>query len=63
MNDMNIDKNQIKLIVNDEIRKFIKDELDKEMKKVLQKSNSQTREEMVRTIKDSLESVYKLTGS
>ena len=55
-----MDKNQLKVIINDEIKKFIKDELDKEIKKVLQKSNSMTRGEMISTIKDSLESVYKL---
>lgn len=55
-----MNKNDIKLIVNDEIRKFIVDHLDKEMKKILQNSSSQTRKEMVTTIKDSLESVYKM---
>jgi len=58
MKDM--DKNQIKVLVNDEIKNFIKDELDKEMRKILHKSNSQTRDEMIKTIKDSLESVYKM---
>ena len=55
-----MDKNEIKNIVNDEIRKFIKNSLDKEMETVLKKSNSLTRAEMIRTIKNSLESVYKL---
>lgn len=55
-----MDKNDIKVIVNDEIKKFIADYLDKEMNKILKKSNSQTRDEMVKTIKDSLESVYKM---
>ena len=55
-----MNKNAIKLIVNDEIKKYIADHFDKEMKKVLQNSGSQTRKEMVTTIKDSLESVYKM---
>ena len=50
----------IKRIVNTEISKFINDSLDKEIKKIMAKSNTMTRNEMIKTIKDSLESVYKL---
>ena len=50
----------IKRIVNTEISKFINDSLDKEIKKIMMKSNTMTRNEMIKTIKDSLESVYKL---
>lgn len=55
-----MDSNKLKKVIDDEIKSFIQDELDKEIKKVLSKSNSQTRGEMVKTIKDSLESVYKM---
>lgn len=55
MNDVNIKK-----IVNDEINKFIKAELDKEVEKILKKSNSKSRGEIITTIKDAMESVYKL---
>jgi hypothetical protein len=54
-----ISKNDVKAIVNDEIKKYISSSLDNEMKKVLQSSNSKTRDEMIVTIKKALESVYK----
>jgi|AntAceMinimDraft_10_1070366.scaffolds.fasta_scaffold23439_5 hypothetical protein len=50
----------IKKIVNDEITKFVNDSLDKEIKKILAKSNSQTRSEMISTIKNAIEGVYKM---
>lgn len=56
----NMNNEDVKRIVNTEISKFINDSLDKEIKKIMAKSNTQTRNEMIRTIKDSLESVYKL---
>lgn len=55
-----MDKEDIKRIVNDEITKYINDSLDKEIKKVMAKSNSQTRAEMISTIKNALEAVYKV---
>jgi len=55
-----MDNNEIKKIVKDEINKFVNDALDKEMKKVLAKSNSQTRNELISTIKNAMESVYKV---
>jgi len=55
-----MDKNDIEKIVNDEIKKFVSDMLDKEMKKILRNSNSQSREEMVNTIKNAMEAVYKV---
>lgn len=55
-----MDKNEIKGIINDEIRKFVSDSLDKEIKKILHNSNSSSREELISTIKDSMESVYKV---
>lgn len=47
-------------IVKSEIKKFYDDSLDKEMKKVLASSNSQTRKEMVNTIKNGLEAAFKV---
>jgi len=55
-----MDKNDIEKIVNDEIRKFVSDMLDKEMKRILRNSNSQSREEMISTIKNAMEAVYKV---
>ena len=55
-----MDKNEIKGLINDEIRKFVSDSLDKEIKKILHNSNSSSREELISTIKDSMESVYKV---
>lgn len=51
--------NDIKKIVNDEINKFISNNLDKEIKTILHNKNTQTRDEMINTIKNSLESVVK----
>ena len=50
----------IKKIVNDEIKKFVSDSLDKEIKKILSKSGSQTRNETITTIKNAMESVFKV---
>jgi hypothetical protein len=55
-----MDKTEVKAIVNDEIKKFVGDMLDKEMKKVLHSSNSATRDELIQTIKNSMEAVYKV---
>ena len=55
-----MDENNVRAIVREEINKIIKDELDKEIKKILHNSGSQSRTEMIKTIKDALESVYKL---
>jgi len=51
---------EIKKLVNSEINKIFADSLDKEVKKVLAKQNSQTRAELIKTIKDSMEAVYKV---
>jgi hypothetical protein len=50
----------VKNIVKSEFTKLMKDQLDKEMKLVLQKSNSASRNELIKTIKDSMEAVYKV---
>jgi len=55
-----MDRTEVKEIVNDEIKKFIGDSLDKEMKKIVHNSNSQTRDELIATIKNALEAVYKM---
>ena len=55
-----MDNSDVKKIVNDEIKKFVDDSLDKEVKKILSKSGSQTRNETIQTIKNALESVYKV---
>jgi hypothetical protein len=52
--------NDVKGIINDEIKKFVDDSLDKEMKKVLRNSNSQSRDELINTIKNAMEAVYKV---
>ena len=55
-----MNKTDVKEIVKDEINKFVNDSLDKEIKKIISKSNSQSRAELITTIKDALESVYKM---
>jgi ribosomal protein S24E len=55
-----MDKLEIKEIVKDEIKKFIAEILDAEIKKILGKSNSQSRGEMISTIKNAMEAVYKV---
>lgn len=55
-----MDKNDVKGIVNDEIKKFVSDALDKEIKKILHNKNSASRDELIKTIKDAMESVYKM---
>ena len=53
-------KTEVSSIVKDEINKFIKSSLDKEIKNVLSTSNSKSREELVKTITNALEGVYKV---
>lgn len=55
-----MDKQEVKGIVNDEIRKYINDSLDNEIKKTLKKSNGQARGEIVSIIKNAMEAVYKV---
>lgn len=55
-----MDKTDIKGIVKDEINKFVNDSLDKEIKKILINSNSQSRTEVIATIKNAMEAVYKV---
>lgn len=55
-----MNKDEVKAIVNDEIARFVSDSLDKEIKKVLHSSNSKSRDELISTIKNSIEAVYKM---
>ena len=47
-------KEELKKIVNDEIKSFVKDELDYELKKLMSKSNSDVRKETTNVVKDGL---------
>jgi len=55
-----MDKNDVKEIVNTEIKKFVNDSFDKEVKKVLHNSGSKTRDEMISSIKNAFEAVYRV---
>ena len=55
-----MEKTDVEKVVNDEIKKFISDSLDKEMKRILRSSNSRTRDEMLTTIRNAMESVVKV---
>lgn len=50
----------VKKVINDEIKKFVTDSLDKEIKKILHNGNSASRDELITTIKNAIESVYKI---
>lgn len=47
-------KEDIKNIVDDEIRRYVKKELDNEIKTILAKSNSNTRKETLEIVKTGL---------
>ena len=53
----------VKEIVNSEIKKFVNDSLDKEIGKILHKGNSASRDELISTIKNSMEAVFKTLWS
>lgn len=55
-----MNKAEIKQIIDDEIKKFISGSLDKEMKRILHSTNSGSRDELVATIKNSMEAVYRV---
>lgn len=54
-----MNSNEIKELIKSEISKYVSKSLDSDMKSILSK-NSKTRDEMIRTLKDSLESVFKI---
>ena len=53
-------KADVQEIVRKEIESFVKDNLDKAIKDAMKNSNSATRKELIDTIKNSIESVYKM---
>lgn len=55
-----MEKTDVKTIVNDEIRKFVSDSLDKEIRRILHSTNSISRDELLSTIKNAIEAVYKV---
>ena len=55
-----MDNTDVKGIVNDEIKKFAIDKLDKEMAKIMHNKNSATRAELITTIGNSMEAVFKV---
>jgi ATP-dependent Lon protease len=55
-----MDKIEVKAIVNDEIKKFVSDNFDKEIKRILHNTNSGTRDEVIHTIKNALDSLVKV---
>jgi len=61
MVNMNImDEKATREIINSEIKKFVSDSLDKEMRRILHDSNSKTRDEMIQSFKNAMESVVKV---
>lgn len=54
-----MNKDDVKSIVNSEMKKFAVDTLDKEVAKLLKTNGTASRNAMIAAIKDSLESVYK----
>lgn len=55
-----MDKTEVTAIVRDEVKKFVNDSLDKEIAKIMHTSNTKTRAELINTIKDAMEAVYKM---
>jgi DNA-binding transcriptional regulator WhiA len=57
---MEFTENDIKKIVKDELRKFSEESLNKEVGKALSRKNNPARDELIRTIKDSMEQIFKV---
>jgi ATP-dependent Lon protease len=55
-----MDNTDVKAIVNDEIKKFVDDKLDKEISKILRNKNTATRDELISTIKNAMDSLVKV---
>jgi len=55
-----MNNSDVKEIVKDEIKKFVNDMLDKEMKKILQTKGSATRNELVDSLRNAFDAVYKV---
>lgn len=56
----NLNTDNIKKIIKSEIESYFRDSLDNDIKKIIKKPNSETREEIIDIIKNSLEAVYKV---
>jgi len=56
----NMTKKEVQEIVGREIEKFYRDDFDSKMNAVLKKSDSASRKEVVNTIKNALESAFKM---
>jgi len=54
------DKQEVQKIVKQEVQKIIDNKLDLEFQKKIKTRNTKTRDELVKLIKDSIESVYKV---
>jgi hypothetical protein len=57
---MEFTENDIKKIVKDELRKFSEESLNKEVGKALSNKSGAARSELIRTIKDSMEQIFKV---
>lgn len=55
-----MNKTEVVKIVNDEIKKFISNSLDVELNRLLKQPTSKSRDELIKTIKNSIEAVYKV---
>lgn len=55
-----MDNIDVKAVVNSEIKKFVNDNLDKEIRRILRSGNSASRDELISTIKNAMEAVYKV---
>lgn len=58
-----MDKDEVKGIVNSELKKFAVEQLDKEVGKLLKTNGTASRNSMISAIKDSIEAVYKTLWS
>ena len=56
---MEFNETDIKRIVKEELKNLFNDLLDKEVGKILNNRNSQSRSELIKTIRDSFDVVYK----
>jgi hypothetical protein len=55
-----MNKAEITRLVKDEVNKFVSDSLDGEIKKRIKKSGSETRTELMDTISNAVEAVFKV---
>lgn len=55
-----MNKTEVSSLIKDEIKNFIKNSLDDEVKKIISRKGSKSRNELVKTIADGMEGVYKV---